>query len=256
LRFRGILKNKVINILLVFCIVFVSVIYSTGGGFKFLNVFLHNQKDVPISCVETAEKKIALTFDAAYGSQYTDEILNILDKNNVKATFFVVGNWIDKYSDKVKKINDKGHEIGNHSTTHPHFTQLTPIKMKEEIFNTSNKIKNITGENTIVFRPPFGDFNSQVVKTVQETGHYCILWDVDSLDWKNPGENIIYKKVVEGVGNGSVVLFHNNAEQTPKVLDKIIKDLKKRGYSFVKISDLIYKDGYYIDHTGRQRLIK
>lgn len=256
LKVNSFIKARIINICLVAVIVAISVVYSHGGGLKILNVFLHNQNEIPIYCVETEKKSIALSFDAAYGSQYTDEILNILEKNDVKATFFLVGNWIDKYPDKVKTIYSKGHEIGNHSTTHPHFTQLDPSKIKEEIYATSGKIKSLTGNGTVFFRPPFGDYNSEVVNVVKETGHTCILWDVDSQDWKNPGEEVVYKRVVDNVGNGSMVLFHNNAEQTPKVLDSIIKELKKKGFSFVKISDLIYKDNYYIDHTGRQKLIK
>lgn len=249
-------KKKITNILIVFCIVLLSVIYSTGGGLKVLNVFLNNQREIPIYCVETGKKDIALTFDVALGAEYTEEILNILDKNNIKATFFVVGNWVDRHGDILKKINDKGHEIGNHSTTHPHFTQLSPQRIKEEVYITSDKIKTITGKDTILFRPPFGDYNSQTVKTVKEAGYFCIQWDVDSLDWKKPGEEFIYERVVSKTRNGSILLFHNYAEQTPKVLDKIIKSLKKEGFNFIWVSDLIYKDNYYIDHTGMQRAIK
>ncbi|TDT61074.1 polysaccharide deacetylase family sporulation protein PdaB [Fonticella tunisiensis] len=249
-------RSIIINLMLVFCIVTVSVIYSLGEGFNFIDVLVNTRKDIPIYSVERNDKKIAISFDAAWGSEYTDEILKILEKNDVKATFFLVGSWVDKYPDQVRRIYDMGHEIGNHSATHPHFTQLDVQKMKEEIFITSDKIKNITGVGTSVFRPPFGDYNSDVVKAVKEAGHYCIQWDVDSLDWKNPGEEFIINRVTNQVGSGSIVLFHNNAEQTPKVLDKIIKDLKKKGYEFVKISELIYKENYYIDHTGRQRPVK
>lgn len=250
------LKSKTINIFLVICIIAVSIILLNGGREKVIGVFMSNQNDMAIHSVETKDKKISISFDAAYGDQYTDEILTILDKNDIKATFFLVGNWVDNYSDKVKKIHDKGHEIGNHSTTHPYFTQLDSIKMKEEIFSTSEKIKEITGEATVLFRPPFGDYNSQVVNVVKETGHQCILWDVDSLDWKDPGEKVMFNRVIDGVTNGSVILYHLNAEQTPKILDKTIKELKKAGYQFVKVSDLIYKEDYYIDHTGRQKPVK
>jgi peptidoglycan-N-acetylglucosamine deacetylase len=250
------IKTTIINISLVLCIIAVSIVLLNGGREKIISVFANSQKDASIHSVETQEKKIAISFDAAYGDQYTDEILNILDKNKIKATFFLVGNWVDKYPEKAKKIHDKGHEIGNHSTTHPYFTQLDSIKIKEEIFTTSEKIKAITGEGSELFRPPFGDYNSDVVKVVREVGYYCILWDVDSLDWKDPGEDVIYKRVVNGVTNGSVVLYHLNAEQTPKVLDKTIKELNKRGYKFVRISDLIYKENYYIDHAGRQKPVK
>ncbi len=249
-------KKTIINIALVLCITMVSIFYAMGGRLGFINVFLNTQNEIPIYSVETQDKKLALTFDAAWGDQYTDEILSILEKNNVKATFFLVGSWTDKYGDKVKKIKAMGHEIGNHSSTHPHFTQLDTQKIKDEIYGASEKIKNITGESTQLFRPPFGDYNSNVVRAVRETGHFCVQWDVDSLDWTNPGEEFIYERIMGSIGNGSIILFHNNAEQTPKVLDKLIKDIKKQEYGFVTVSELIYKDNFFIDHTGKQRVAK
>jgi polysaccharide deacetylase family sporulation protein PdaB len=185
-----------------------------------------------------------------------DQIIDILSKNDVKATFFIVGDWITKYPDYIKKLDASGHEIGNHSTTHPHYTQLSPQKMKEEIFITSSRLKLITGKETNLFRPPYGDYNSQVVKSVTEAGHYCIQWDVDSLDWTNPGEEFIFERVVSKTGNGSIILFHNNPSETAHVLDRTIKELKKKGFKFVIVSELIYKENYYIDHTGRQRTIE
>jgi polysaccharide deacetylase family sporulation protein PdaB len=249
-------KKTIINIALVICITMASVFYAMGGRLGFINVFLNTQKEIPIYSVATEEKKLALTFDAAWGDQYTDEILSILEKNNVKATFFLVGSWTDKYGEKVKKISSMGHEIGNHSLTHPHFTQLDSQKIKDEIYAASDKIKEITGKSTNLFRPPFGDYNSTVVKTIRETGHFCIQWDVDSLDWTNPGENVIYDRIISNIGNGSILLFHNNAEQTPKVLDRLIKAIKKQGYKFVTVSEMIYKDNFFIDHTGKQRMAK
>lgn len=249
-------KQSVFKSIAVFFIFLFSAFFAATGKYELLNVFLNTQRELPIYCVDTQEKKVAITFDAAWGDEYTDQILDILEENGVKATFFLVGSWVDKYPDKVKKIFDKGHEIGNHSTTHPHFSQLSPLKMKEEIFKTSEKIRRITGKETNLFRPPFGDYNSLVVKTVKEAGHYCIQWDVDSIDWKDPGEDVIYNRVVSRVTNGSIVLFHNYAKQTPPVLDKIIKELKKKGFQFVTVSELIYKDNYYIDHTGRQKPVE
>jgi polysaccharide deacetylase family sporulation protein PdaB len=188
-----------------------------------LNVFLNTQKEIPINSVDTQQKKVALTFDAAYGPEYTEEILGILDKYNIKATFFLVGNWALRYPEKVKEIYSRGHEIGNHSDTHPHFTKLNPKQMRQEIYLSDSKIKSITGKDTELFRPPFGDYNSEVVKKIWETGHYCIQWDVDSLDWTNPGEDKIYKNVMDNVQNGSIILFHNNAEQTPHRSDQLAR---------------------------------
>lgn len=207
---------------------------------------------LPIYCVDTKDKKIAISFDASWGAQYTDKLLQILKDNDVKATFFLVGKWAEKYPDKVKLIDQEGHDIGNHSLTHPHFTAISPLKMKQELEATDSIIKGITGKNTKLFRAPFGDYNSEVVKEVNSLGYSFIQWDVDSIDWKNPGTDKMFRIVTGKVGPGSIVLFHNNADQTPLVLDSIIKTLKARGYSFVKIADLIYYSDYYIDHTGRQ----
>lgn len=249
-------RKTIINIALVISITMVSVFYAMGGRLGFINVFLNTQNEIPIYSVETRDKKLALTFDAAWGDQYTDEILRILEKNNVKATFFLVGSWTDRYGDKVKKIKDMGHEIGNHSTTHPHFTQLDSQKIKEEIYATSNKVKNITGESTKLFRLPFGDYNSDVVRTVRETGHFCIQWDVDSLDWRGISDDEVYNRVVSKVSNGSIVLFHNSCANTAESLPHIIEKLRKDGYTFVTISDMLFKENYYVDSLGRQRSLK
>lgn len=256
MKHKKVNKNKLFNLMLVICIVLVAVIYSKGEGLRIVNVFLNNENEIPIYCVETDEKKIALTFDVAIGDEYIEDILNILEKNNVKATFFVIGSWVDRHEAILKKIDDCGHEIGNHSTTHPYFTQLSPQRIKEEIYITSSKIRKVTGKDINIFRPPFGDYNREVVKTVREAGYYCIQWDVDSLDWKSPGEEYIYKRVMEKTENGSILLFHNTAKQTPGILEKIIKALKEKDYEFVKITALIYKEGYYIDHTGKQKPLK
>lgn len=249
-------RTTLINICFVFCLVCVSVIYSQGGGFKVINAFLNTQNDIPIYSVATTEKKIALTFDVALGNDYTNEILGILDKNNVKATFFLVGEWVDQYPEKVKAIFEKGHEIGNHSNTHPHLTTLTAKKVREEISLTRDKIKKIVPYDAFLFRAPFGEFNSNVIKAAKKAKNFCIQWDVDSGDTMNPGTYFIYNNVMRNLDNGSIILLHNNANQTPLILDKIIKDLKDKGYSFVKVSDLIYKEKFIIDHTGRQRLME
>jgi len=248
-------KKVLNNIILVLIMVLISITYSLTDGYKYANVFLKSQREIPIYSVDTNEKKISLTFDVAQDEGYIDEILNILDTNNIKATFFIVGDWVDNYPGKVKEIYDKGHEIGNHSNSHPHFSKIQPEKMKQEILILSDKIKNITGRGTTLFRAPYGDYNNTVVKTVKETGHYCIQWDVDSIDWKDPGKEYIYNKMINNTGNGSILLFHNYAKDTPEVLDSIIKELKRKGFEFVKISDLIYKDNYYIDNIGRQKKI-
>lgn len=229
--------------------------FSFEGGFKELSVFLNSEKEIPIYNVDTKEKKIAITYDVADGNEYVDKILQVLDKNKINATFFVLGCWVDKFPGSLKTIYDKGNEIGNHSNLHPHMTRLSNEDIKLEVYKTNEKIKSITGDTPVLFRAPYGEYNNSVVKTVTGMGNYFIQWDVDSIDWKDPGEDYIYKKVVSKVSNGSIILFHSNSEESLNVLDKIIKTLKSKGYSFVKVSDLIYKDNYYIDNTGKQKLL-
>lgn len=248
-------NNTITKLGVVALIVVVSLIYSFGGGFKTLNVFLNTEKDIPIYSVDTNEKKIALTFNVSFGTDYTEQIIDILGKNEVKATFFLVGSWVDENKDKVNKLFQTGQEIGNYSNSTEKLTELSKSKMKSEILLTQDKIKKITGVNTNIFRAPLGVYNSDIVKTINKTKHLCIQYDVDSMDLKAPGTYFIFNAVVKNIDKGSIILFHNNVIQTPLVLDRIIKELKSMGYSFVKISDLIYTKDFYIDHTGRQRRI-
>lgn len=212
------------------------------------------QRDLPIYCVEKPadEKTISISFDAAWGNEDTGKLIEIMDKYNVKTTFFVVGGWVDKYPESVKQLSDAGHEIMNHSNTHPHMTQISEEKMREEVQKCDEKIQSITGVKPILFRAPYGDYNNKVVQTMRETGHYTIQWDVDSLDWKNLMPDEICERVLKRVKPGSIVLFHNAALHTPEALPKIIETLQKDGYKIVPVSQLIIKENFKIDSTGMQ----
>lgn len=207
---------------------------------------------LPIYSVQTGEKKIAISFDAAWGDEYTLKVLDILDKYNIKTTFFLVGFWVEKYPDHVREMNNRGHEIGNHSSTHPHMSQLSKEQMANELNSTGDKIQAITEKKPNLFRPPFGDYNNLLIETAEENGYYTIQWDVDSLDWKNMGSIQIVDRVVRNVKNGSIVLFHNNSEYVLEYLPPILEKLQSEGFNIVPIGELIYKDNYYMDHTGKQ----
>lgn len=239
--------------LIVLGAIFVGILTTVGGyNLKTKGVFLSEQRKLPIYSVVTKEKKIALSFDASWGDDKTDDILKILDKYNVKATFFVVGAWIDKHPDKLKTIYEKGHEIGNHSNKHPIMTTISKAKIISEIAITDAKIMSITGKGTTLFRCPSGEYNNLVIETVEATNHYCIQWDADSIDWKEQGAEIEMDRIVKKTKPGSILLFHNEAKYTPENLPKILDYLKGEGYEFVKISDLIYKNNYYINGQGKQ----
>lgn len=211
-------------------------------------------RELPIYCVETDEKKIALTFDAAWGNEDTKQIMGILNKHNVKVTFFMTGGWVDKFPDDVKMIYEQGHDLGNHSQNHKNMSQITDSEKESELMSVHDKVKELTGYEMFLFRPPYGDYDNAVIKTAKKCGYYTIQWDVDSLDWKDYGVDSIIKTVTQhkALGNGSIILCHNGAKYTAQALDTMITTLKEAGYTFVPLSELIYKDNYHMNHDGRQ----
>lgn len=189
-----------------------------------------------------------------WGNEDTSTLLDILERQDVTATFFFTGGWISKYPEDVKNILSKGHEIGNHSENHKQMSKLSKTQCKEEIQIVHDKVKELTGLEMTVFRPPFGDYNDTVIQAANELGYHVIQWDVDSLDWKDYGCDSILHTVTnhKHLGNGSIILMHNGAKYTKDALEKIILCLKEQGYEFVKVSELIYKENYQMDHEGRQ----
>lgn len=207
---------------------------------------------IPIYCVEREDKKISISFDCAWGVEYTDEILRVLKENDVKATFFMVQFWTEKYPEYVKKIRDYGCETGTHSATHPYMSKLSEEEIRKELKTSSEAIEKITGEKVELFRAPYGDYDDLLVNTATDMGFYTIQWDVDSLDWKNLSAAEIVSRVTGAVRSGSIILCHNNGLHTAEALPVILTTLKSRGYEFVGIGDLIYRDGNRIDSTGKQ----
>ena len=229
-----------------------GVLTVTGANVTVSNSV--NGRQLPIYCVDTAEKKIALTFDAAWGNEDTAQILEILKKHDVRVTFFMTGGWVESYPNDVKAILAAGHDLGNHSENHKNMSQLSDAEKKEELMNVDEKVRTLTGYEMFLFRPPYGDYDNAVVNVAKENGYYTIQWDVDSLDWKDYGVDSIIKTVTQHkhLGNGSIILCHNGAKYTAKALDMLIATLKNEGYTFVPVSELIYKDNYHMDHEGRQ----
>lgn len=212
------------------------------------------ERKVPIYRVETSEKKVAISFDAAWGSDVTLKLLDTLKKHNIKTTFFLVKFWMEENPDMTKRIAKAGHEIGNHSATHPNMGSLSVKDIRKEIKDTHDKIKELTGQDANLFRPPFGDYSDTLIETLNDMGYHVIQWDVDSLDWKDLSANAIYDRVIKGIKPGSIVLFHNNGKHTAEALEPIIKELKRRDYEIVPVSELLIKENYYIDsNTGEMR---
>lgn len=252
-------KNKNINRFIqcgcVICCLFL-VLFS-GIHFispKIIQTSASSERKIPIYCVATDKPQVAISFDAAWGNEDTQIILDILANNNVKATFFMTGGWIENYPDDVKKIAEAGHDLGNHSENHKQMSQLSADECKTELLTPHEKVKALTGIEMTLFRPPYGDYNNQLVEVANANGYHVIQWDVDSLDWKDYGASNIVDTVLnhKHLGNGSIILMHNGAKYTKDALEDVIIGLKDKGFEIVPISQLIYTENYYTDHEGRQ----
>ncbi|KMZ53742.1 polysaccharide deacetylase family protein [Dorea sp. D27] len=232
---------------------------AIAGSYQYVSQYVKvssnvNGRELPIYSVDTQEKKVALTFDAAWGNEDTQKILDILKKHDVRVTFFMTGGWVDKYPDDVKSIYKAGHDLGSHSESHKNMSQLSDEEKKQELLSVHKKVKELTGTDMNLFRAPYGDYDDAVILTAKDIGYYTIQWDVDSLDWKDYGVKSILSTVLDSqeLGNGSVILCHNGAKYTADALDQLIDGLEKKGYEIVPVSQLIYKDGYHMDVNGRQ----
>ena len=196
-------------------------------------------RQLPIYSVATNEKKIAITFDAAWSAEDTDELIEILKKHKAKATIFAVGDWVDKNPEAVKKFHKSGHEMANHSNTHAAFSKISREQIKQEILDCNKKIEEITGVSPKLVRAPSGDYDNKSIEVAESLYMKMIQWDCDSLDWKLLSVEEMYSRVTTKVQNGSIVLFHNGVKNTPEALDKILTKLEKDGYEFVTVSELM-----------------
>ena len=242
-----------------YVVVTLTLAVALAGSFKYVSGFASvssnvNGREQPIYCVETDEKKVALSFDAAWGNEDTKKILEILKKHKVHVTFFMTGGWVESYPDDVKALKEAGHDLGNHSQNHKNMSQISDQEKTQELMSVHNKVKELTGVDMQLFRPPYGDYDDKVVLNAKENGYYTIQWDVDSLDWKDYGVDNIINTVLnhKNLGNGSIILCHNGAKYTAEALEALITGLQEKGYEIVPISELIYKDNYHMDVAGRQ----
>lgn len=239
------------------------VAFFVGVGYAFCGIFRNepvqttgagtSARSLPIYCVDTTEKKLSISFDCAWGVEHTDELLRVMKEYNVRCTFFAVQFWVEKYPEYVKTIVEAGHEMGTHSRTHSYMSKLSKAKIVDELQTSAQAIESLTEKKVTLFRPPYGDYNNLLIDTCKEMHLYPIQWDVDSLDWKNLSAEEIALRIINGAKNGSIILCHNNGLHTAKALPKIFSALQQRGFTFVPISELIYKQDYTIDQNGKQK---
>lgn len=239
---------SIITVVLLFCIA-----GTLTGEKETIATSSTNEKYLPIYKVQTEEKEVALTMNCAWNADDIDKILEVLEENNIKITFFMVGDWVEKYPDAVKKIYEAGHEIGTHSDTHPHVNHLSYQENIEELEKSNEKIETITGNKTNLYRTPYGEYNQTVIQSAQDTGYYTIQWSLDTLDYTGLTGEEMWNRIKNKIGSGDIILMHNGTEHTADSLDRILKNIKEKGLEVVKISELIYKDNYTIDATGTQK---
>lgn len=211
-----------------------------------------SSKELPIYSVETADKKIAVTFDSAWNDDDIDKIIQVLQEQNCPSTFFVTGDWAERFPESLTKLYNAGHEIASHSYNHTLYSTLSKDAIIADMDKCDLVIESVIGIKPSLCRAPSGDYTNNSIMAAKETGRFCIQWDVDSLDWKELTEEEMKNRIFDRVQNGSILLFHNGTPQTADALPGILSALKAEGYEFVKVGDLIYKDNYSIDHTGRQ----
>jgi len=212
-------------------------------------------RELPVYNVDTEEKVLSISFDAAWGRANTEGILDILDQYDVKTTFFLVGFWAEEHPDLVQELVSRGHEIGNHSATHPHMSHLNAAQIREELRRTSDLVESITGTPTTLFRPPYGEYDDEVVRVSREEGYECVQWNVDSLDWKNLGTENMVRQCTRSVNPGDIVLFHNDSKYILEALPQILEYYRQEGYRIIPVSQLLLQGDTWLDHTGKQHLL-
>ena len=216
-----------------------------------LNAIPVMSRQVPVYRVARQDHVIALTIDAAWSADKTPFILDTLDRYGVKATFFLCGVWVDAYPDAVKEIAARGHEIGNHSLTHPHMNRISAEEIRKELKELDDRIESLTGKRCTLFRAPFGEYNDTVVSTVRDMGYEIVQWSVDTVDWKEGrSADTILNAVLPKISDGSIILSHNNGFEIETYLPKLIEEAQGKGYRFVTVSELLPEGERKVDNSG------
>ncbi len=213
---------------------------SAGGG------------ETPVYCVETDEKKLAVTFDAAWSAEDTGELLEILAEFDARATVFAVGDWVRQNPQSVRAFYEAGHTIGNHSDTHKAYGALSLEAQRADMEACSDAVEACVGVRPKVVRAPSGDWNADTVRAAAALGMQAVQWSVDSLDWQGLSAAEMVERVTAAAEPGAILLFHNGVENTPAALREILRILSADGYRFVPVEELLYGADARVDSAGRQ----
>ena len=245
----------VIGVFLLTSFFIVSTAYSYGWGFKPSK----DERRPDIGRYEqlienrfayyaelTDEKNIYLTFDNGYEQGYTPDVLQVLKKHNVPATFFVTGHYVEEEPELIKQMVQDGHIIGNHSYSHPDFTKMNKDKIKKELERVEKQVAQLTDQKEMAYvRPPRGTFNENTLRWIEELGYVHVFWSVAFKDWETDrqrGWEYSYNQMMKQAHPGAIVLLHTVSKDNAEALDRVIIDLKKRGYTFKSLDDLLVKE--------------
>lgn len=245
-------KDKIYSYIVTLSVIGVLFTFASVMPNKTIETASNSTKELPIYNVKTEQKKVALTINCAWNADDIDLILDTLKRNNTRVTFFMVGDWVDKFPNQVKQISDANQEIGNHSLNHPHVNQLDYNKNVEQVLRCSEKIEKLTGRKVTLYRGPYGEYNNTVIKAARDNNHEVIQWSIDTLDYNSLTGEQMWNRIKDKLTNGSIILMHNGTKYTGSSLESIIQNIKKQGYEIVPVSDLIYKGEYKIDANGTQ----
>ena len=250
MRFH-VIKGK--NLLLAALLVIWGAVLIFVVGFTANKVASAKQRQTPVYSVAREDKAIALSFDVAWGDETTDAVLSVLKDADIRATFFFVGSFVKQYPESVSRIVNAGHEIADHSMTHADPKKLTYEENLREIDDCAEVLQAVTGVRPRLFRAPSGAYTDDLLAAAESLGMTTVQWSADSLDWKYTDRDRVLRRLLPDVAPGGILLFHLGKAVTVEVLPEIIDTLKKEGYTFVPVGELLLKGDTYVDGNGVQR---
>lgn len=245
-------RQAAIGLLILFLTAVVVVLAAAVIPYAYAHVTAAPEEATPICCTDRADRVVSLSFDAAWGDEDVEELIRVLDRHGVKATFFVTGDWVDRCEESVEALHEAGHEIMNLSNSYPNMTHLSRDNLLAEIRTASDKIQAVTGTRPSLFRAPYGAYNQELMETLDSLQMQGIRWNIDSLDWNGLSAQKMTQLVVREAEPGSILLFHVAAAHTAQALDGILETLRAEGYTFLPVSEMIYTEEYILNAEGRQ----
>lgn len=231
-----------------YSVLFILVLAFSCGFFTSVPVFNAGNRNIPVYSVERPENYASITFNCAWDSHDIDKVLDTLLKYNVKATFFIVGDWAEKYPDSLAKIYDAGHEIGAHSYDHKDYAKLSTSEIEDDIKKCDEVISNVINTTPKLYRVPSGSYNNNAILTLEKCGKIPVQWSCDTIDYNDASAEDIYKRAIK-LEKGGILLMHTGTKNTAVALNRILDTLTKN-FQLVPVGELLYSDDFTVDATG------